>query len=122
MPFDIYSISSNSNPICVQVEKLIILWDCHRANIRLAVLRFFLCNLGLLFINFLVFNATFSFSDSPAQDTANMPRTYKKQNILSFDREAVEKAFNYRIETGCSLRLAAAKFGVKPSTLQVGYA
>ena len=51
-----------------------------------------------------------------------MVRSYKKQNVLSYDREAVEKAFNHRVDTGCSIRQAAALFDVKTTTLQVGYA
>ncbi|KAG0728855.1 hypothetical protein GWK47_031599 [Chionoecetes opilio] len=39
------------------------------------------------------------------------------RNILTTDRTNLEKAFNHRIETGCSIRTACNLFGVKVSTL-----
>ncbi|KAG0719895.1 hypothetical protein GWK47_049552 [Chionoecetes opilio] len=39
------------------------------------------------------------------------------ENILTTDRTNLEKAFNHRIETGCSIRTACNLFGVKVSTL-----
>ena len=51
-----------------------------------------------------------------------MPRTYLKKGVITMDREDLEKAFNHRVETGCSIRVAANQFGVKPTTLMVGYA
>ena len=53
---------------------------------------------------------------------AIMPRTYVKKGVITMDREDLEKAFNHRVETGCSIRAASTQFGVKPTTLQVGYA
>ncbi|KAG0728934.1 hypothetical protein GWK47_031411 [Chionoecetes opilio] len=46
-----------------------------------------------------------------------MPRNYQPRNILTTDRTNLEKAFNHRIETGCSIRTACNLFGVKVSTL-----
>lgn len=48
-----------------------------------------------------------------------MPRNYQPRNILTTDRTNLEKAFNHRIETGCSIRTACKLFGVKASTLGV---
>ncbi|KAG0718370.1 hypothetical protein GWK47_052546 [Chionoecetes opilio] len=42
-----------------------------------------------------------------------MPRNYQPRNILTTDRTNLEKAFNHRIETGCSIRTACNLFGVK---------
>ena len=36
------------------------------------------------------------------------------------ERTALKEAFQYRVETGCSIREACKKFGVKVMTLQVG--
>ncbi|KAG0716569.1 hypothetical protein GWK47_009383 [Chionoecetes opilio] len=47
----------------------------------------------------------------------SMPRNYQPRNILTTDRTNLEKAFNHRIETGCSIRTACNLFGVKVSTL-----
>ena len=49
-----------------------------------------------------------------------MPRTYVAKGLIQLDRTNLEKAFYYRIETGCSIREAASKFDVKIMTLQVG--
>ncbi|KAG0722825.1 Jerky -like [Chionoecetes opilio] len=43
--------------------------------------------------------------------------TTSRGNILTTDRTNLEKAFNHRIETGCSIRTACNLFGVKVSTL-----
>ena len=51
-----------------------------------------------------------------------MPRNYQKKGVLNLDRADLEKAFNHRVETGCSIRAAAIQFGVKTTTLMVGYA
>ncbi|XP_064077656.1 uncharacterized protein LOC135195324 [Macrobrachium nipponense] len=48
---------------------------------------------------------------------AAMPRNYQPRNILTTDWTNLEKAFNHRVETGCSIRTASNLFGVKPSTL-----
>ena len=48
-----------------------------------------------------------------------MPRHYKAKGVIQMDRTELEKAFNYRVETGCGLREAAKRFGVKRATLHV---
>ena len=48
-----------------------------------------------------------------------MPRTYIAKGLVQLDRTNLEKAFYYRIETGCGVREAAQKFDVKRTTLQV---
>ena len=68
---------------------------------------------------------------------AIMPRTYVKKGVITMDREDLEKAFNHRVETGCSIRVAATQFALSsvsvwassdrsrfrpPTTLMVGYA
>ena len=50
---------------------------------------------------------------------ATMPRNYKKKGTIQTDREGLEKAFNYRVRTGCSIRAACTMFEVRPTTLQV---
>ena len=55
---------------------------------------------------------------SPLQDY-KMPRQFVSQNMLQTDRTALEQAFNYRVETGCSIRKACKEFNVKIMTLQV---
>ena len=49
-----------------------------------------------------------------------MPRKYTRVSEKQFDRTNLEKAFNHRVESGCSLKVAADLFGVKKTTLVVG--
>lgn len=62
-------------------------------------------------------NSIFFFQILP--EPSKMPRTYIAKGILQMDRTALEKAFNYCVESGCSIREAARKFDVKRTTLQV---
>ena len=48
-----------------------------------------------------------------------MPRNYVRVSNKQLDRTNLEKAFKYRVETGCSLKVAAEMFGVKKTTLTV---
>ncbi|XP_064111430.1 uncharacterized protein LOC135218917 [Macrobrachium nipponense] len=47
-----------------------------------------------------------------------MPRTFVPKGERQTDRTALKEAFQYRVETGCSIREACKKFGVKVMTLQ----
>ena len=74
---------------------------------------FYIMNLQIIFIMSLM---SLSLSDL---SIAVMPHNYKPKNILTTDRTNLEKAFNYRLETNCSIRTVCNLFGVKPSTLGV---
>ena len=48
-----------------------------------------------------------------------MGRIYKPKHKLCTDRTKLREAFKYRVDTKCSIRAAAERFGVKVMTLQV---
>lgn len=48
-----------------------------------------------------------------------MPRKYVRKGQKQLDRTNLEAAFNHRVESGCSMKVAAEKFGVKKTTLVV---
>ena len=48
-----------------------------------------------------------------------MPRRYVSKGIRQMDRTNLEAAFKYRVESGCSMKAAAEKYGVKKTTLVV---
>ena len=50
-----------------------------------------------------------------------MPRNYVPKSEKQLDRTNLEAAFKYRVETGCSVKVAADHFGVKKTTLMVSY-
>ena len=50
---------------------------------------------------------------------SKMPRKYVPQGIKQLDRTNLEAAFKHRVESGCSMKVAAELFGVKKTTLVV---
>ena len=61
--------------------------------------------------------AFFSLSDPFLTLLGTMPRRFVSKGILQTDRTNLEKAFNYRVEHGGSLKAVAEMFEVKSSTL-----
>ena len=49
----------------------------------------------------------------------NMPRKIVPTGHRTMDRTNLEAAFKHRVATGCSLKQACEKFGVKKMTLSV---
>ncbi|KAK4321956.1 hypothetical protein Pmani_007266 [Petrolisthes manimaculis] len=50
-----------------------------------------------------------------------MPRNYVRKSEKQLDRSNLEAAFKHRVQTNCSLKEAAVKFGVKKTTLVVSF-
>ena len=48
-----------------------------------------------------------------------MPRKYALKGVRQMDRTNLEAAFNHRVQSGCSMKVAADMFGVKKTTLVV---
>ena len=48
-----------------------------------------------------------------------MPRKYVLKGVRQMDWTNLEAAFNHRVQSGCSMKVAADMFGVKKTTLVV---